>query len=75
MGLTHNLYLDHGNETVDALYARYQTRVDAIVKRRGYRQGVNWITRNFPGQKHNQRSWAQRVEVPLQFLLPPVTGH
>jgi enterochelin esterase-like enzyme len=68
---THKLYFDHGSETLDAIYKRYQDRVDAVVARRGYRQGVNWLTRSFPGQKHNEISWASRVEVPLQFLLPP----
>ena len=69
---THKLYFDHGSETLDAIYARYQDRVDAVVARRGYRQGVNWLTRSFPGQKHNEISWASRVDIPLQFLLPPL---
>jgi pimeloyl-ACP methyl ester carboxylesterase len=68
---THKLYFDHGSETLDAVYARYQQRVDAVVARRGYKEGVNWLTRSFPGQKHNEISWASRVDVPLQFLLPP----
>ena len=68
---THQLYFDYGSETLDAAYARYQARVDGIVARRGYKQGVNWLTRSFPGQKHNEISWASRVDVPLQFLLPP----
>jgi enterochelin esterase-like enzyme len=68
---THRLYFDHGSETLDAIYARYQKRVDRVVARRGYRQGVNWLTRNFPGQQHNEISWASRVEIPLRFLLPP----
>jgi hypothetical protein len=68
---THQLYFDHGSETLDAIYARYQRRIDAIVAHRGYRQGVNWISRNFPGQAHNEISWASRLEIPLRFLLPP----
>jgi enterochelin esterase-like enzyme len=68
---THKLYFDHGSETLDAVYARYQQRVDAVVARRGYKQGSNWLTRSFPGQKHNEISWASRVDVPLQFLLAP----
>ena len=71
---THRLYFDHGSETLDANYARYQKRVDAVVARRGYRPGVNWLTRNFPGQAHNEISWASRVEIPLRFLLPPRKG-
>jgi enterochelin esterase-like enzyme len=68
---THKLYFDHGSETLDAIYARYQDRVDAVVARRGYKQGVNWLTRSFPGQKHNEISWASRVDIPLTFLLSP----
>ncbi len=70
---THRLYFDHGSETLDATYARYQDRVDKVVAQRGYRQGVNWLTKSFPGQKHNEISWASRVDIPLQFLLPPLT--
>jgi len=68
---THKLYFDHGSETLDSAYAAYQQRVDVVVARCGYKQGVNWMTRNFPGQKHNEISWASRVDIPLQFLLPP----
>jgi enterochelin esterase-like enzyme len=68
---THKLYFDHGSETLDAIYARYQDRVDAVVARRGYRQWSNTLSLSFPGQKHNEISWASRVAVPLQFLLPP----
>ena len=70
---THKLYFDHGSETLDAIYKRYQDRVDTVVARRGYRQGFNWMTRSFPGQKHNEISWASRVDIPLEFLLGPLT--
>ena len=69
---THKLYFDHGSETLDAVYARYQDRVDAVVRRRGYRQWSNVLSLSFPGEKHNEISWASRVAVPLQFLLPPL---
>ena len=68
---THRLYFDHGSETLDAIYARYQDRVDAVVARRGYQKGVSLLSLSFPGQKHNEVSWASRVATPLQFLLPP----
>jgi pimeloyl-ACP methyl ester carboxylesterase len=67
---SHKLYFDHGSETLDAVYARYQERVDKVVASRGYRENVNWMSRSFPGQKHNEISWASRVYVPLRFLLP-----
>jgi len=72
---THKLYFDHGSEMLDRLYAPYQARIDRVVARRGYRQRLNWISRNFPGQAHNEVSWASRVEIPLRFLLPPVKRH
>ena len=70
---THTLYFDHGSETLEAVYARYQARVDAVVAKHGYRQWSNDLSLSFPGEKHNEISWASRVAVPLQFLLPPVT--
>lgn len=69
---THRLYFDHGSETLDANYARYQDRVDGVVARKGYRKWLNWMSLSFPGQKHNELSWSSRVAVPLQFLLGPV---
>jgi len=70
---THKLYFDHGSETLDAIYKQYQDRVDMVIANRGYREGINWLTKTFPGQKHNEISWASRVHVPFQFLLPPQT--
>ena len=43
-----------------------------VVAKRGYTQGLNWLTKSFPGQKHNEISWASRVDIPLTFLLPPL---
>lgn len=68
---THRLYFDHGSETLDHIYALYQDRVDQVVARRGYARGVNWLSLSFPGQKHNEISWASRLDTPLQFLLAP----
>ena len=68
---SHRLYFDHGTETLDAHYAAYQARINLVVAARGYRQGVTMISRNFPGQAHNEKSWASRVDVPLRFLLGP----
>lgn len=68
---THKLYFDHGSETLDAIYAQYQDRVDRVVERRGYIRGRNWMSLSFPGQKHNEISWASRLDTPLTFLLAP----
>ena len=68
---SHRLYFDHGSETLDAHYAAYQRRVDKVLTTSGYRPGRNMLSREFPGQAHNELSWASRVEVPLRFLRPP----
>jgi predicted alpha/beta superfamily hydrolase len=66
---THRLYFDYGTHTLDALYAPGQAAVDAIMRERGYTEGVNWLTRRFPGAAHFEKDWAERVAVPLRFLL------
>ena len=65
----HKLYFDHGDATLDALYAPYQQQVDGIVRAKGYRAGVDWISQVFPGADHSEVAWRERVEVPLRFLL------
>jgi len=66
---THRLYFDFGTATLDARYEPYQLRADEVVKGTGYTEGVNWITRKFEGAEHSERSWRERVHVPLIFLL------
>lgn len=65
----HKLYFDHGDATLDALYAPYQQQVDGIVRAKGYRMGVDLISQVFPGADHSETAWRERVEVPLRFLL------
>jgi len=65
----HRLYFDHGTETLDRHYAVYQARIDRLVAARGWIEGRDWISRNFPGAAHEEDSWRARVDVPLTFLL------
>lgn len=65
---THRLYMDHGTLELDALYAPYQAFVDQIVRDRGYTP-ANSLSRVFEGTGHNEKAWAARLEVPLQFLM------
>ena len=64
----HRIYFDHGTETLDSMYATLQTQVDSIMISKGYAES-NWISRNWPGQDHSERSWRSRLQVPLEFLL------
>lgn len=65
----HRFYFDYGTATLDSLYEPHQLRMDAVMHGRGYRRGGDWVTRKFDGAEHNERSWAQRAEHPLKFLL------
>jgi hypothetical protein len=65
----HRWYFDFGTATLDAGYEPFQQRMDAVMKSAGYTEGRDWITRNFPGAEHSEKSWRKRVEIPLAFLL------
>jgi len=69
--LTHRIYLDYGNKTLDSLYKPYQLIVDKTMEIKGYNQN-NWITLEFIGADHSERSWSKRIYFPLTFLLGKV---
>jgi len=65
---THKIYFDYGSKTLDAMYKPYQLQADSIMQEGGYTE-TNWITREYPGDDHSERSWNKRLSVPLLFLL------
>jgi predicted alpha/beta superfamily hydrolase len=65
----HRIYFDHGTATLDSLYAPYQEQVDAIMRAHRYEDGEHFMTRVFDGADHSERSWRQRLDIPLVFLL------
>lgn len=65
----HKLYFDFGTETLDSEYEPYQRRMDQHLRRAGYRKNENWVTLKFEGAEHSERSWRERVHIPLEFLL------
>lgn len=68
---THRLYFDHGTQGLDGLYGPHQQKVDALMAAKGYRPGIDWTTREFPGAPHDESAWRQRLATPLTFLLRP----
>lgn len=66
---SHRLYFDYGTMTLDHNYEAYQDRMDGAVIQAGYERGINWTTRKFEGHDHSERSWRNRVHIPLTFLL------
>ncbi|MDE1928294.1 MAG: hypothetical protein KGI36_14050, partial [Burkholderiales bacterium] len=65
------LYFDHGTRGLDALYGPYQQQVDRLLEAKGYRRGIDWTTRVFPGAAHDESYWRARLAIPLTFLLRP----
>ncbi|SCX79821.1 Putative esterase [Flavobacterium caeni] len=66
--MTHKIYFDYGDQTLDAVYEPYQKEVDLILMAKGY-DARNWTTQKFPGAEHAEHSWAERLDIPLMFLL------
>ncbi|MEJ6789905.1 alpha/beta hydrolase-fold protein [Brevundimonas sp. BR2-1] len=67
---SHRLYFDRGDETLDAFYAVFQSRIDETIRAAGWGSD-RFRSLVFPGAEHNEASWNQRLDVPLAFLLPP----
>lgn len=65
----HRLWFDHGDQTLDRLYASLQLRVDRAVADRGWVRGRDWRSEVFRGAAHNEQSWRARLDQPLTFLL------
>lgn len=65
---SHKIYFDYGDQTLDALYPPLQKEVDKIMIQKGF-NSKNWITKFFPGKDHSENAWAERIHIPLEFLL------
>lgn len=67
---SHKIYFDYGDQTLDALYPAIQQRVDSVMKLKGFNES-NWQTKSFPGKDHSEKSWNERLNIPMEFLLKP----
>ncbi|MBV8632986.1 MAG: esterase family protein [Burkholderiaceae bacterium] len=65
---SHRLYLDHGTESLDELYAPHQAEFDHLARNKGY-TSANYLSREYQGAGHSENDWARRVDVALGFLL------
>ena len=70
----HRIYFDHGTEDFDATYEPYQKQMDEVMRKYGYTEGEDWITRRFDGAGHSAEAWRERLHIPLKFLLGKPTG-
>lgn len=64
----HKIYFDYGDQTLDVMYKPLQQKVDLVLKEKEF-TSKNWITKYFPGKDHSEKSWKERLDIPLEFLL------
>lgn len=65
------LYLDHGDEGIDADYQPWQRAFSRALGMRGFINGKDFISLKFPGDDHSASSWSRRFYQPLVYLFPP----
>jgi len=64
----HKIYFDYGTETLDANYPPQQKKVDTLMRQKKFKKS-QWQTHEFKGADHSEKAWAQRLDIPLTFLL------
>ena len=65
----HRIWMDYGDQTLDAAYAPYQARFDADLAARGWQFGADVQTTPFPGHDHSERAWSARIHLVLKWWL------
>ena len=40
-----------------------------VLRKDGFVEGKDWVTRWFVGAGHGSKDWRERVHIPLRFLL------
>ena len=67
---------DRKPEAIEQLQVAYAQCVrdgreaDAILRKAGYVEGQNWITRKFEGAEHSEKAWRLRVDQPPSRVVP-----
>ena len=62
------VYMDRGDQTLDAQYPKYQDRLDKMFKEAGW-DDAHYLSKVYPGHAHEEKAWSARLEVPVLFLL------
>lgn len=65
---SHKIYFDYGDKTLDSLYKVNQVKVDNTMKLKGF-TSKTWISKEFTGDDHSEKSWSRRLKIPFSFLL------
>lgn len=65
---TAKLYMDQGDQTLDAFYGEAQKAINDMLRGEGW-DSAHFEYRFFPGHKHCEDDWQARLPLPLMFLL------
>ena len=62
------LYMDNGDQTLDANYIVAQTLINQTLWEKGWDE-AHFMYRFFPTTAHTETDWRARLDIPLTFLL------
>ena len=64
---THKWYFDRGTKGLDQHYEKWQTQINDLLKK--YVSEEDWLSKKYEGHDHNEKSWNERLHIPLTFIL------
>lgn len=62
------IYMDCGDQTLDALYPPYQAQVDSLFEAQGW-GAAHYMSRFYAGHAHDENSWESRLDIPLCWIF------
>lgn len=65
------LYMDCGDQTLDAIYPVYQAKVDSLFRAHGWDE-EHYMSKVYPGHNHDEKSWKSRFDIPLCEIFRPL---
>jgi enterochelin esterase-like enzyme len=65
----HKFYFDFGTNSPDDEYEKFQSRIDRVMEKKGYKWAGNFFTEKFEGDDHSEMCWRNRLFLPLMFLF------
>jgi predicted alpha/beta superfamily hydrolase len=63
------LWMDHGDQTLDAYYPPYQAAITPKIGAQGWIEGKDFVVRAYPGTPHEENAWAARMDDIFGWML------
>ena len=63
------IWFDHGTETLDAFYQRYQENLDAALIANKWKKGRDFQSTVYEGTPHEENAWAARMDDVFGWML------